>query len=256
MPTSRKPARKRSPAGTKRSQKPKKTTVSSKAEAARADFHRGMTAWLKGNGYQVGITGQEIKGGKEVDWAGALIKYGTELVGTAMPMSASSGGDAETFFQAILPLLPLADLIGFKIKIGTPVLIAVIYGDDLEHSAVMERFAKLFELAEPLSNLGLRLNGRAMGSVLVCPVMIYLNPEKFSRDVPILKPLGYKQKFMHQAVVDPVYVNLTAEEVVVREAFGVMANLAKKLNTLLGVKYPIFDRTDLAQALFLARQPQ
>jgi hypothetical protein len=255
MPTSKKPAKKRSTDKAKRLPNPK-TNRPSNTGSARAEFHAGMTAWLKGNGYQIGITGQDIKGGKEIDWAGALIKYGKELVGTAMPMSADSGGDAETVFQAMLPLLPLADLIGFKIKIGTPILIVVIYADDLEYSAVAERFAKLFELAEPLANLGLRLNGRAMGSVLVCPVVVYSNAEKFSRDVPILTPLGYKKKFMHQAVVDPVYVNLPMEEVVFRETFGVMDSLVQKLNNMLGVKYPIFDRTDLSQLLFLARQPQ
>ncbi|HEX8899412.1 MAG TPA: hypothetical protein VF751_12000 [Chthoniobacterales bacterium] len=218
-----------------------------------ATFHRGMQAWLKGTGYQIGLSGQDVKPGKELDWAKSLMNLGIALVGN-VPMVADSGGDAETFFHAMIPLLPLADLIGFKLKAGTPLLLVVIYADDLEHPVVLDRFAKLFELAEPLANLGLRLNGRAQGAVLVCPVIVYFNPDKFAVDMPILKPLGYTKKFMHQVVVDPVYVNVPAQEVAFRESSGFMDNLIKKVNSLMGLKYPLFDRTDLSQVLFLAQQ--
>jgi hypothetical protein len=254
MPASKKPAKQRSTAPRRKPATVNRRDASA-VKAMRATFECGMKAWLKGNGYQVGLSGQEIKPGKEIDWAKSLIDLGTALVSN-VPMVAGSGGDAETYFQAMMPLLPLADLIGFKLKLGTPILIAVIYADGLEFPAVMERFAKLFELAEPLANLGLRLNGRATGSVLVCPIVVYFKAEKFALDVPILKPLGYTKKFMHHAVVDPVYVNVPGQEVAVRESSGFMDNVIKRINGYLGLKYPLFDRTDLAAVGTLAQQPQ
>lgn len=221
----------------------------------RPTFESGMRAWLKGNGYQVGLSGQDIKPGQEIDWAKSLIDLGTSMTGN-VPMVANSGGDAETYFQAMMPLLPLADLLGFKLKLGTPILIAVIYADDLPHPAVMERFAKLFELAEPLANLGLRLNGRATGAVMVSPIVVYFDPEKFARDVPILKPLGYTKKFMHQAIVDPIYVNVPGQEVTVRERTGFMDSVVTRIISFLGLKYPLFDRTDLAAIATLAQQAE
>jgi hypothetical protein len=156
----------------------------------------------------------------------------------------------------MIPLLPLADLIGFKLKMGTPILITVIYADDLENSAVLERFAKLFELAEPLAHFGLRLNGRGTGAVMVSPIVVYFNLEKFALDVPILKPLGYTKKFMHQAIVDPIYVNVPGKEVVARELSGFMNSVVTRINSLLGLKYPLFDQSDLAAIETLSRQPQ
>jgi hypothetical protein len=61
---------------------------------------------------------------------------------------------------------------------------------------------------------------------------------------------------MHQAVVDPIYVNVTTQEIVFRETSGFMASLFKKANTLLGFKYPLFDQSDLSEVLLLARQSQ
>lgn len=254
MPTPKKPATKR-PTATRRKPATVDRRQATAAEGMRPVFESGMRAWLKGTGYQVGLSGQDIKPGQEIDWAKSLIDLGTSMMGN-VPMVASSGGDAETYFHAMMPLLPLADLLGFKLKLGTPILIAVIYADDLPHLAVMDRFAKLFQLAEPLANLGLRLNGRATGSVLVCPIVVYFEADQFARDVPILKPLGYTKKFMHHAVVDPVYVNVPGQEVAVRESSGFMDNVIKKTNSFLGLKYPLFDRTDLAAVGTLAQQAQ
>lgn len=36
----------------------------------------------------------------------------------------------------------------------------------------------------------------------------YFNPQTFKSEVGFLEPLGYTHEFLHQAVVDPIYVNV------------------------------------------------
>lgn len=234
----------------------KQAAASAPPPSEKANFNRGMLMWMKSREFKIGLTGEGIKEGKDAEVANETIDFLKDAIGTMMPMVAGSGVDSETLFNAMVPLLPLADLIGFKTVLGGPILFMVIYADDIPAPEVMERFVKIFQLAEPFANFGLRLNGRGTGVVAVFPLVVYFNAQTFKNEVGILSPLGYTREFMHQAVVDPIYVNVEERTVVARQDVGLLEGLAHKVTeAIAGLKYPIFDESDLQSVLTIAATP-
>ena len=236
----------------KRTRRPRKSKEEKERERQREGFSRGMELWLRSMKYQVGITGEEIEQGKEVELAGKAIEVAKALVGTAIPMAASSGGSSEELFYTLVSLLPLADLFGFQVKSGSPMLVPVIYADTLTAEEVLQRFEQFFELAEPLAEFGLKLNGRPQGPALVYPLVVYFDAQKFAQDVPLLLPRSHLKKILHMAAVDAGYINVPERTVRWRKTDGLLMGLAKGISRMMGQKYPIFDERDLAAVLTLA----
>ncbi|HEX8681866.1 MAG TPA: hypothetical protein VF707_06095 [Ardenticatenaceae bacterium] len=236
----------------KRTRRPRKSKEEREGEEQRAGFSRGMELWLRSMKYQVGITGEEIEQGKEVELAGKAIEVAKALVGTAIPMVASSGGNSEELFYTLVSLLPLADLFGFQVKAGSPMLVPVIYADTLTPEELFQRFEQFFELAEPLAEFGLKLNGRPQGPALVYPLVVYFDAQKFAQDVPLLLPRSHLKKILHMAAVDAGYINVPERTVRWRKTDGLLMGLAKGISRMMGQKYPIFDERDLAAVLTLA----
>ncbi len=236
----------------KRTRRPRKSREEKEREQQRAGFSRGMELWLRSMKYQVGITGEEIEQGKEVELAGKAIEVAKALVGTAIPMAASSGGNSEELFYTLVSLLPLADLFGFQVKAGTPMLVPVIYADTLTTEEVLRRFEQFFELAEPLAEFGLKLNGRPQGPALVYPLVVYFDAQRFAQDVPFLLPRSHLKKILHMAAVDAGYINVPERTVRWRKTDGLLMGLAKGISKMMGQKYPIFDERDLTAVLTLA----
>ncbi len=237
----------------KRTRRPRKSKKEREQEEQRAGFSRGMELWLMSMKYQVGITGEEIEQGKEVELAGKAIEVAKALVGTAIPMAASSGGNSEELFYTLVSLLPLADLFGFQVKAGSPMLVPVIYADTLTTEEVFQRFEQFFELAEPLAEFGLKLNGRPQGPALVYPLVVYFDAQKFAQEVPLLLPRSHLKKILHMVAVDAGYINVPERTVRWRKTDGLLMGLAKGISKMMGQKYPIFDERDLAAVLTLAQ---
>lgn len=239
----------------KRTRRARKSKEETEREAQRAAFTRGIETWLRSMKYQVGIpeTGlADLEEGKAGEMASKAIEVAKTLAGVAVPMMASSGGSSEELFYTLVPLLPLADLLGFQVKSGTPMLVPVIFADTLLADEVHGRFEKFFELGEPLSRFGLKLNGQATGPVGIYPLVVYFDPQRFAQDVPTLLPKSHFKKVMHMAAVDAGYISVSEKKVTWRKTEGLLMGLAKGISKMMGQKYPIFDERDLTAVLTLA----
>ena len=215
------------------------------------DFTRALTIWLKNMKYQIGVDPKDFKAENEVKWAKHLASIGAQLLGAGGPMFISGGATSEETFPVLLPFLPLADLVAFQVKFGTPMLLPIIFADGLEPERLRQRFQQFMELGKPLPQFGLRLNGKSTSAALIYPLLIFFNETCYRTAVQDLLPGAHLRKIWDGLNLYVGFVNVAAKQVTWPEMHGVLAGFGVWLTKAVGQKQYPFETVDLLNVLQL-----
>ncbi len=218
----------------------------------RGVFARAMTIWLENMKYQVGLSAKDFNAEKEVAWAKTLANVAATLVQTSMPMFISGGATSQETFPALVPFVPLADLVAFQVKMGTPTLLLVIFADDLSSIELRQRFEQFLQLAKPLPQFGMRLNGNPTGPALICPLLVYFNEPTHAKALSELLAGGFVMKVWDHLNMSAGFVNVPSGKVTWSEPHGLIGGIRSFITSVTHMKANLFDDADLASVLVLA----
>jgi hypothetical protein len=203
----------------------------------RGDFARAMTVWLDNMKYQIGLSAKDFNAEKEVAWAKSLAHVAAALVSTSMPLFISGGASSQETFPVLVPFVPLADLVAFQVKLGTPTLLLVIFADDLPCPEVHRRIEQFLQLAKPLPKFGLRLNGNATGPALICPLLVYFNETLHAKAVSELLADGYVTKVWDHLNLSTGFVNVPGQKVTWSTPHGIIGGIRSLIENVVHLKY-------------------
>jgi hypothetical protein len=204
--------------------------------------------------YQIGLDPKDFKAEKEVNWAKHLASIAGQLLSYGGPMLISAGASSEQTFPVLLPFIPLADIVAFQVKNGAPILILAIYADGLDLGTLTQRFQQYLELAKPVPQFGLKLNGSATVPAGVCPLLVFFDESCYRAAVRDLLPKAHIKKLWDKLTLSVGFVNVPGKQVNWPEPHGlehVGAWVAKTFHQKL---YP-FETADLLNVLTLADLP-
>lgn len=229
----------------------------SRKEVERAKFSKGMTQWLESRKYQIGISPKDIEHKEEVELMEKMVEIGTSLVSVAMPFFISGDVSSAQVFDAVVPFVPLSDILGFYIDGSTAYLALVVYADELDAEVILNRLEQLMQLAEPLANLGVRMNGQSLGAGYVHVLLVYFDEQEFAKKAPVLLPQGARRSAWNRIYLYTGFINVTDKTVTWSEETGMLGGIRKSMASLLGTTkkaLQIFDSNDLQSVLILANQ--
>lgn len=218
----------------------------------RNTFSNGMLQWFHSRKYQVGLQSPQVDIANEVQWAKRLTTVAKGLVGLTMPFWVSGGADAAGALDALAPFVPLADVLAWRIDGGANAVVPLIYADGISPETLSQRFARFLDLAEPLAELGVRLNLQSMASGNVYPLLVYFDRANFDAAVAALRPQGFQKRFWRRTYLTAGFVDLSAGQVVWAERSGFFA-LGQAIGATFGVKVDVFNAADLITVLSLAQ---
>lgn len=219
----------------------------------RAGFTAAMSQWLQGSGYYVGLTSQPVNTESGVKFAKQVADILTNAVESTTEMWITSGSGSAELFQALIPYFPLADLLGSKLKQEVVTVIPVIFADEVDPAALRQRLSDFIEMAGPLTQFGPRLNLQSYGYAIIQPLLVYFQPERFAAHLPELTPDLWQKRIMRRVYLTAGMVNVAEMTVTWPEKTGFFS-LGDKLADWMGTKAKIFDSTDLAAVLKLAKE--
>lgn len=240
-PRTRKPASSRRP---KRSAEP----------SPRERFAVGMTRWLQKMGYNVGLDVKGFSGESGQKQAEKVLGFLTSILpASGMPAFISEGAGADGLFQALIPLLPHADIVGSKVEQGMAVVPLIVFADALAPDEIGRRFDQYLDLAEPLNEFGPRLNLQSMGQCRLFPLLIYFDPEKFAAARGELLPSGWRPRMWDRLYLRAGFVDVVGRQVAWAELSG-LASWGASISEALGFDADIFsfDADDLTAVDALA----
>lgn len=203
------------------------------------------------------ILPKHISQDKEVKLLETMVEIGTSLISTNMPFFISGGADSAHVFDALVPFVPLSDMLGFRVELGTAYTALVVYADELDTSVISNRLEQFMQLAKPLADLGVRLNGRSMGQAYVHVLLVYFDKQKCADTVPILLPQGAKRRVWDKVYLYTGFINVPDQTIVWSEEGGRLGSWRKSMASLFGQTkkaLQIFDSNDLQSVLTLAKQ--
>lgn len=233
----------------KKAKKKKAATLSDQ----RAIFNAGMTKWLQRSGYSVGLNPQEVDTEGDLKFAEGIADAAKTVINLGTSAWITSGQGSEEFFQALVPYIPLADLLGSQLELQMARLIPVVHADGLEPRAIEERLEQFIELAGPLTEFGPRLNFQSQGVANIFPLLIYFDKQKFAAHAPELIPDLWQKRIMRRIYLMAGMVNVPEKTVTWPEKRGFFA-IGDVLADWFGTKAKIFDNSDVAAVLNLAGQ--
>jgi len=220
------------------------------APVAPERFSSAMTSWFQNHHYRVGIVPQDLNQEQDVKRGEKFVEIARELVSVGMPLQVSSGASSEQLFHALVPFLPLSQLVGLKVTLDVTTLIVVVHADALTEAATRERLERLTQLAEPLAHVGLRLNGQGFG-VYLRPLLVYFEPARYDERVSALLSSSMQSKYRQKVYLKTGFVNVAGAAVRWPEATG-LARFGKALLQSFGAKGEVFDTQDLQAVITLA----
>lgn len=219
----------------------------------KATFTIGMTKWLQQSGYSIGLTPQKVDTEGDLKFAEKIADVASTIITLSTSTWLTSGNGSEELFQALVPYIPYADLLGSRLDLQMVKLIPVIYADELDPHALEQRFDHFIEIAGPLTEFGPRLNFQSQGSANIFPLLVYFDQQKFAAQLPELLPFAWQKRIMRRIYLMAGLVNVPEQTVTWPERTGFFS-LGDKLAHLFGTKAKIFDNSDVAAVLNLAGQ--
>jgi hypothetical protein len=175
------------------------------------------------------------------------------LFNFASSMWITGGQGSEQFFRALVPYVPLCNLLGSKIELGAVTLVPVLYADELPPAILEQRFEEFMDLAGPLTQFGPRLNLQAMGYATIFPLLIYFDSKKYSADLPEIIPDAWQKRIMRRIYLQATMVNVPDQQVEFAERKGFWS-LGNKLTEAFGYKPQIFEPADIAAVIALGNE--
>ncbi len=215
----------------------------------RDDFAHALTVWLKNMKFQIGLDPKDFHAAKEVKWAKHLVSLGAQLLGSGMPMFVSGGASSAETFPVLIPFLPLADLVAFQVKVGTPILLPIIFADGLQPEILRQRFQKFMELGKPLPQFGLKLNGSSTSPAALYPLLVFFNEANYRTAIEQLLPGAHLQKIWDYLNLFVGFVNVPGKQVTWPEMHGLLADVGSWLMKTLGQKRYPFETADLLNVM-------
>ncbi|HEV2912385.1 MAG TPA: hypothetical protein VGX92_03615 [Pyrinomonadaceae bacterium] len=229
----------------------------SSEEVERAKFSKGMTQWLESREYQIGISPKNIDHKEEVNVMKKMIEIGSSLVSTGMPFFISGDVSSAQVFDSIVPFVPLSDILGFHVDGSTAYLALVVYADKLDTGVILNRLEQLTQLAKPLADLGVRMNGQSLGAGYVHLLLVYFDGKEYAEKVPVLLPQGARRSVWDRIYLYTGFINVADKTVAWSEDTGALSGIRSSMASLLGTTkkaLQIFDGNDLQSVLILANQ--
>jgi hypothetical protein len=220
-----------------------------KSLLARRDFTQALTIWLKNMKYQIGLDPRDFKAEKEVKWAKHLASIGAQLFSAGGPVFISGGATSEETFPVLLPFLPIADLVAFQVRLGTPMLLLIIFADELKPETLSQRFDQFLELGKPLPQFGLRLNGNSTSPAAIYPLLVFFNETSYQTGLANLLPSAHIRKIWDHLNLFVGFVNVVGKQVTWPEMHGVLASLGLWVAKVIGQKPYPFETDDLLNVL-------
>ena len=233
---------------------PKKAKKPKDAELdQRQVFLQGITKWFQQMKYSVGLSTQKVETEKDLKLAKGVADVAESLLSFANPMWITGGQGSEELFQALIPYLPLCDVLGSKLQLATVSLVPVIFGDDLAASEIEQRFDQFIEMAGPLTEFGPRLNFQSQGVANIFPLVVYFDSQTFDRHLPEVLPDAWQKRIMRRIYLQASLVSVPERRVVWGERKGFFA-LGEKLADVLGTKLQVFEDSDIDAVLHLGQE--
>lgn len=219
----------------------------------KALFTRGLTRWFQQMNYGVGLSAQKVDTEKDLKFAEGLAKVATDLLNFGSSMWITGGQGSEELFQALIPYVPLCDLLGSKLQLATVTALPVIYADDLSAADIEQRFDQFIEMATPLTEFGPRLNLQSQGVANIFPLIVYFDRQNFAQHLPEVLPDAWQKRIMRRIYLQASLINVPDRTVVWGERKGFFA-IGEKLADLLGTKLQVFESSDIGAVLHLANE--
>ena len=179
------------------------------------------------------------------------------LVSTAMPFFISNGDiSSAEIFDVLLPFVSLSDILGFYSESSNANLALVIFADELDAAAILNRLDEFTRLAEPLSEMGVRMNGQSMGAGNVHTLFVYFDERKYAENVPVILPQGARRSAWKRIYLNSGFINVPGRTVVWSEEAGMLGGWRRSMASLFGTEkaLQIFDGNDLQSVLILANE--
>lgn len=221
----------------------------------KAIFTRGLTSWFQQMKFGVGLSPQHVDAEKDLKLAEKVAGVATTLLDFGSSMWITGGQGSEELFQALIPYLPLCDLLGSNLKLATVNLIPVIYADELAASEIEQKFDQFIEMASPLTEFGPRLNFQSQGVANIFPLVVYFDNQTFESHLPEVLPDAWQKRIMRRIYLQASLVNVPARKVMLGERTGFFA-LGAKLADVLGTKSKVFESSDIDAVLHLANEEE
>jgi hypothetical protein len=178
----------------------------------RAAFAAGLTQWLRGHRFNIGLSLEAIDADRERDTIHKLLDLAH--VALPAPMLLSKGAGSEELFDALIPFAPRADILASKVDFGTVIVLLVIFADGLTPRSLMGRLEDFLEFAGPLAQFGPRTNFGPQGNVArLYPLLIYFDAAQAVKARKALLPNGW-QSFILAHVFLRVGIVSVAEKTV------------------------------------------
>ncbi len=218
---------------------------------SRNDFTQALTIWLKNMKYQIGLDPKDFKAENEVNWAKHLASIGAQLFSVGGPMVISGGATSDETFPVLLPFLPMANLVAFQVKLGSPMLLLIIFADGLEPEAMRQRFEQFMKLGKQLPQFGLRLNGNSASGAAIYPLLVFFDETSYNTAVKDLLPTAHLRNIWDHLNLLVGFVNVRGKQVTWPEMRGVLAGVGLWLTKALRQKSHPFETIDLLNVLQL-----
>lgn len=251
------PAKKRAATKTAAKSSTKKRT---KRSSPRELFARGMTRWLEGAGYHVGLNIQKIDAEKEKEFGEKLRDGVVEFLGnfasSGMPQFVSAGAETDELFMALVPYLPLTDIMASKLNMGQAVVPLIVFADKLTEEQISGRFEIFKTLGKPLTEFGPRLNFQSMGTAFIFPTLVYFNSQRHDAHLAALLSKGWQPDTWGRLYLHAGFVNVPAKTVTWAQKTG-LASIGEALGDFFGYSTNLFqfEEKELEAVEILARQP-
>jgi hypothetical protein len=217
-----------------------------------------MALWMQGKKYRVGVQPQDINLRGEAALARRAINLTEQVIisllgGGDDPFTFVSGGaKSEKVVQALSPLISLSNLIGLHLGFDGNDLMLVVFADGLSAEEVISRFKQFIELADPVADLGLRVNFKR-SPFFVFPVVVYFNGKTFEQHSSTILSNGWIDKSWARLTLRACLVNVPQQIVTWTNARGGI-KLAYTIRSLFVEHRELFTSEDLHTVLNLAQQ--
>jgi hypothetical protein len=219
----------------------------------KAIFTRGLTKWFQRMNFGVGLSPQNVDTEKDLKLAEKVAGVASTLLDFGSSMWITGGQGSDALFQALIPYVPLCDLVGSNLKLNTVNLVPVIYADELPADQIEQKFDQFIEMAGPLTEFGPRLNFQSQGVANIFPLVVYFDHQTFEKHLPELLPDAWQKRIMRRIYLQASLVSVPERRVVMGERTGFFA-LGDKLADVLGTRTKVFDSSDIDAVLLLANE--
>ncbi len=209
--------------------------------------------------YQVGVQPKDIDLSKGVELGKKVTEVVSQVVinligGGEILNHISGGAKSDRVVRALAPYVPLSNLIGlrFEINYGHDIML-VIFGDELSPQEVINRFQKFIDLADPVADLGYRINFKRV-QFWVYPVVVYFDSKAYNQKAATILKEGWKRKIWANLYLRACTVNVPQKSVAYSNAPGLGGLIDSVATTFGSDLMRKFNVEDLYTVLNLTKQ--